>query len=189
LSPDPLLIRLRERDPGACAAFVDAHYGGVYRCLFGLTRDADAAADLTQETFAGFWESLARWDAARPLDLRAWLYGIARNRWRKHRRRAGHEAEAPLEAAGELAGPEPGPAARLVGRVEQEALWDAVAALPPALREVLVLRVFEELSYAQIAEALLVSEGLARWRVCQARRLLVRRLTQSAEEESHAIAR
>ena len=47
-----------------CEAFVDRHYTQVFRFFQWLTADREAAADLTQETFAAFWESIARKDPA-----------------------------------------------------------------------------------------------------------------------------
>src|SRR5437870_4088968 len=77
------MAALRAGERRACAAFVEAHYRGVYRFFTWLTRDPEAAADLTQETFAAFWESLGDPKRGVAPDLKAWLYGIARNRWRK----------------------------------------------------------------------------------------------------------
>src|SRR5687767_7330420 len=74
-----LLRALQARERAPCERFVQAHYRGVYRFFLWLTNDADAAADLTQETFAAFWESTGRLSEGSrpPLDLKAWLYGIA----------------------------------------------------------------------------------------------------------------
>jgi RNA polymerase sigma factor (sigma-70 family) len=127
--------------------------------------------------FAAFWESTARLPEAggAPLDLKAWLYGIARNRWRK-RCRAGGPASASLEEALELPDRAPGPEAALLAAMDAGQVAQAVADLPADYREALVLRVFEELSYSQLAAALGISEGLARWRVHQARNRLRARL-------------
>ena len=78
-----MLDALQRRDRRACEQFVDAHYRGVHRFFLWLTRDTETAADLTQEAFAAFWASVDHLDAAAVPDLKAWLYGIARNRWRK----------------------------------------------------------------------------------------------------------
>jgi RNA polymerase sigma-70 factor (ECF subfamily) len=170
------LTSLRERKPVACAAWVEAHYRGVHAFFWWLTRDAESAADLTQETFLAFWDSLARLDPCADPDLKAWLYGIARNRWRKRCRDA-REAAAALEEALEVPDGTPGPEARLLERLEAEAVARGLAALPAEYREVLVLRVFQELSYGQIAEALGITAGLARWRAHQGRLRLRAALT------------
>jgi RNA polymerase sigma-70 factor, ECF subfamily len=166
-------------------AVVDAHYRGVYRLLLWLTNDPDAAADLTQETFAAFWESTARQAPAAVPDLKAWLYGIARNRWRKRCRdaRAARAESIEAEAARELPDQAPGPEVLALAEAEAETVTTAFAALPADYREALALRVFEELGYAEIAALLGISEGLARWRAHRGRLLLRAALRQDRERE------
>lgn len=179
--PESLLARsLREREVGACEAFVDAHYQGVFDFLLWLCGDADAAADLTQESFAGFWESLDRLGDLPRLDLKAWLYGIARNRWRKRCR--DHRPPVPLEEALALADSDPGPETLALQRLDAQSLAAAVANLPPDFRETLLLRVMRDFTYAEIAAALGISEALARWRVHRARRAL--RTMLAAEDDA-----
>ena len=163
-----LLEALRAREREACEAFVEAHYRGVYSFFLWLTNNPDAAADLTQETFAALWESLGSLDGESVPDLKAWLYGIARNRWRKRCRDGRHAAGFLDEAAG-VPDDSPGPEALALSGLEAAAVVRAVADLPSGYREALVLRVFQELTYAQIADALGISEGLARWRVHRGR--------------------
>lgn len=170
---DPCLLeRLRTREPVACEAFVDAHYRSVFRFFYWLTNDSDTSADLTQESFAAFWASLAQLEDERAPDLKAWLYGIARNRWRKRCRysRARDDREGlPLELATDVKDPAPGPENQAIAALDIRAVTQAIAELPPDYREALVLRIFQELSYAQIAETLGIEVGLARWRVHQGR--------------------
>ena len=176
------LEALRAGRREACQAFVDAHYRGVYGFFLWLTNDRDSAADLTQETFAAFWESVA--DPARAVgtDLKAWLYGIARNRWRKRcrDRRPSRSLDDALLVPETL----PGPESLTIGVAEADRIIRAVASLPADYREALVLRVFQELGYRQVAAALGISEGLARWRVHQGRLRLLRELTREDEEGS-----
>lgn len=160
--PDPTRREL-------CEEFVDAHYPAIYRFFVWLTNNPDTAADLTQETFAAFWETAG--SLAEGPDWKLWLYGIARNRWRK-RCRAGARRTDPLDAALELPDTAPAPGDAVIASLEAEATARAVADLPADYREALVLRVFQELTYAQIAGLLGIGEGLARWRTHQARRLL-----------------
>lgn len=165
-----LLAALRRRRPEACEAFVDAHYGEVYRFLLWLSGDCEIAADLTQETFAGFWRSLADLDKRTIASLRPWLYAIARNRWRK-RCRDRHPTQ-PIEDALEIGDPSPGPEPLLLQSLDRERVSRLLLGLPPELRETLVLRAFQDLSYREIGEMTGAAEGLARWRVHRARALI-----------------
>jgi putative glutamine amidotransferase len=119
----------------------------------------DAAADLCQETFARAWRGAPR-DV--PLDRqRGWLHRTAHNlavdELRRRRLRA-HEA---LDEAAWL-GPEADPGERVAAR-------EAVAALRPHDRLVLLLRFEAGLSHAEIGALLDVSEEAARKRVARAR--------------------
>jgi RNA polymerase sigma-70 factor (ECF subfamily) len=176
------LEALRSREPEVCAAFVAAHYRGVFRFFSWLTRDREAAADLTQETFAAFWQSLDGRAEAPP--LRQWLYGIARNRWRKRCRDetpGGGPSGLELAVAEALPDAAPGPEARVISALSAAHVRAAVAALPADYREALVLRVFEEWDYSQIGQALGIDDGLARWRVHRARCWLRERLGEGLE--------
>ena len=176
--------RAREADLQTGEAFVRMHYRGIYRFFVWLTRSPDTAADLTQETFAAFWEARAKHRLPEDPggeEARAWLYGIARNRWRKRCRDAGPPAEC-LDEALAIPSEEPGPDARLFQRLDWERVSAAAADMPLEYREALVLRVWAELSYAEIAEALGIGEGLARWRVHRGRSWLRATLAREGAE-------
>jgi RNA polymerase sigma-70 factor (ECF subfamily) len=161
-------------------AFLDVHYRDVYRFFLWLSNDPDLAADLTQESFAAYWESRRRAQLPGEADRRAWLYAVARNRWRK-RCRDLHPTSGVDEAL-ECPDASPGPPELLEQSWNVSRIARAVAGLPFDFREALVLRVFEELSYGEISEVLGIGEGLARWRVHRARILLAAEIAREDEE-------
>jgi RNA polymerase sigma-70 factor (ECF subfamily) len=147
----------------------------------------DLAADLTQETFAAFWESVdRRRGEASP---RTWLYAIGRNLWRKHRRAVRafvpHRVEATVDD---------GPSAERQAeeREFRAAAERAVRELPADLREAFTLRLWQEFDYDEIGAVQGVTAGLARWRFFAARRRLHNMLAawdpnrERAEEDQHA---
>ena len=156
---------------------VSEHYDRLYRWFLWLTNSAENAADLTHDTFVALWQSLDRFDDRRP--FKPWLYGIARNVWRKHR--AGRLARGldPPESAPEEPDPGPSPMQTFLSKETGCMLEEAVAQLAPEYREAVVLRFWEDLDYGEISEALAISEGLARWRVHQARKILLRKLSKA----------
>jgi RNA polymerase sigma factor (sigma-70 family) len=141
-----------------------------------LVRDAGAAEDVVQEAVLRALRYRASWRGG---DARAWLLRITRNSayaWLAARRDA---AEVPLEdeaAPGPLAAlrdPAPDPEAALAARQDDAGLAERLAALPPELRECLVLRELEELSYREIARITEVPVGTVMSRLWRARQALV----------------
>lgn len=114
------------------------------------------AEELLQETFviaAGQPDALAAADSPR-----AWLFGIAHNLVREHLRRRSRRKMAALEVDPAAATTEP-PDERL------DAMRSAIRRLPEAQRDVLELRLAQDLSYAEISEALAIPIGTVRSRL------------------------
>jgi RNA polymerase sigma-70 factor (ECF subfamily) len=72
--------------------------------------------------------------------------------------------------------PQASPETMLIEKADSEHLHKAIAALPIAYREVLVLREIEGLSYQEIAKALSIPIGTAMSRLARARSLLIQRI-------------
>lgn len=165
---EALVEGLRRNEPAAFDAAYTRHGPHLYRFLHRLTGRRDLAEDLFQET----WIAVAR-NAARlepNTDLTAWLFTIARNRYRSYRRWAVLDLTR-LAALGDepREPPAPGPAERAEARQKAEALERAIAKLSVAHREVLLLAGVEGLEPAQIAEVLGQKPEAVRQRLHRAR--------------------
>lgn len=140
------------------------HSQWVRRLAGSLVRDDALADDLTQET----WAAALAHPPTPGLPVRPWLAQVLRNlvrmRFRGDRRRQGRETRAGEEsvaAGGHLDSPE-----QLVARVDlQRLLSEQVLALPEPFRTTLLLRYYEGLSAAEIAERQEVPAGTVRWRL------------------------
>ncbi len=159
--------------------FVGENYQRVYFWFWWLCGRRELAADLTQETFAAYWDSLRRKRVREP---RAWLLRIARNRWRKHcrdqRSRGGSapwtisDGNDPPSAAAD------GPAESASAADARRRLRELVQALPAVYREALVLRFWADLPYRDIGVATGVPAALARWRVHRGKAMLRDRMNE-----------
>src|SRR5262245_59252571 len=167
---EPQLIgRAQEGDREAFAELADRYWGRIQRWLCGLTRNSHTADDLTQDVLLKAWARLRSFRAG--TQFRAWLFRIASNRYLDSRR---GPRGAPRRTLPEtLAARGSDPVATLLGQETQTLVRVAVARLPVAYRAPFLLRVQEELSFQEIAEALDLTEVTARWRVFKARRLLL----------------
>lgn len=135
----------------------------VFAYLRRHLEDAHAAEDLLQQTFLIAARNTPALQAAD--SRRAWLIGIARNLIREHRRQRIRRRTLPIPE--DAAAPEaPAKDPRL------DEMRRAIAQLPETHREVLTLRLADELSYAEIAEALSIPIGTVRSRIHHAVRQL-----------------
>ncbi len=137
------------------------HYRRIYLFLYKLCRNAETAEDLTQETFYQAYISLGKYNGQ--CELFTWLASIAKNLFFKYLRSTTKESmiidlyvtdlEAPLSD-------EPG--YRLVKEVEIEDVRRAIDSMPKKYSEVLVLRIYGELPYEEIARKLGISVNSAK---------------------------
>lgn len=147
----------------------------------------EEAEDLAQNTYA---LALAKLHTLRNEDaLLPWLFAIARNvhhsALRRHSLRRRREAD--LDLAADHAAPNTDDAAvdvdGLASHKRRRALECAILRLPPRQRQCLLLQLREDLSYDEIARALLIAPDTVRNHLAQARANL-RRLMEADAEES-----
>jgi RNA polymerase sigma-70 factor (ECF subfamily) len=138
--------------------------------LYRMTGCQDTALDLAQETFVRVWQARHRYDAGGRFST--WLFAIAANLARNHARWRSRHPEAPLPEDDPRPDSAPDPAAAAAAREQLQAVQRAIAALPPDLREALVLSVYHEMPHAEIAAALGCSAKAVETRIYRARQLL-----------------
>lgn len=171
-----LMTRASLGDSTAFGELVRRNMRRAYRAALGLVGSPDDALDLSQDAFARALKHAAKMDPKRP--FYPWYYQILRRlcfnflRDRKNRQRLLDESGGWL--AEDLSGGRVGddPEARLRREDARRIVRRALAALPDAQREVLVLREFEGLKYQEIAELLEIPAGTVMSRLYTARRSL-----------------
>ncbi|HEX9622215.1 MAG TPA: sigma-70 family RNA polymerase sigma factor [Polyangiaceae bacterium] len=173
-----LLERARSGDDRALETLLERHQSQVYRFGMRMCRDPEDAKDVLQDTLLAMARGVR--DFRGSSSISTWLYGIARSYCIKKRRRSkfAPEPERSLDTdvtpeAAHLLDPTRGPDDALAGKEVERALEQAIGALEPAYREVLILRDVEGLSAPEVAEVLDVSVQAVKSRLHRAR-LLVR---------------
>jgi len=184
LHPGPDKIRSRDRD--AWNALVAAEHQRLFNLHLRLCGDREAAADLTQETFKAAFESADRF--AGRCQPATWLYGIALNVSRNWFRRAGRVS--PTEATNDtMPDPDPTPEQLALIRAQSHLVYEAVAALPEAYREVVALRYFAGVPAVEIAAAEGLPAETVRWRSHRGLQLLWAMLAPAlGKEQNHDTA-
>jgi len=144
----------------------------LYNFARWISGDADEAQDLVQETFA---KALKGRDTFREgTNFRAWMFRILRNtfltsRTGLARRNTEQEGE---EGLAELAVNQDTPELALLRRADRELVRQAIALLPIAFQEVLILADLEEMKYQEIASTLDIPVGTVMSRLSRARKQL-----------------
>ncbi len=144
------LVEAAQRDPSCFAAIYEAHFERVYAYVVRRVRDRTEAEDVTADVFHHALKRLPQFEW-RGVPVAAWLFRIAANALIDRGKRAAHERALPAPDAPADAGPED---------VEEGAhLLRLVDRLPPAQRDVVLMRFAEEKTIREIAAAIGRSEG------------------------------
>ena len=184
-----LVAAARAGDRAAFEELVRRTYLDTYTLAHRLTGNEEDARDVAQEAYLRAWRGIGKFRGE--AQFSTWLYRITANASATHlRRRRRHRAE-PLDERFDLVElhPDSSPAAVAEGRELLARLSEAVDALPPKLRQVVVLRDVYALPHEAIATELGISEAAAKVRLHRARRKLRDALDGREEgtEAAHAV--
>jgi RNA polymerase sigma-70 factor (ECF subfamily) len=146
----------------------------LYNFAHWLAQNREEAEDLVQETYT---KALRGFGSFQPgTNFRAWMYRILRNTFLTSRTGLKATMTVPLEdeedGANLPAADTKTPEAILIDRSNQELLRSALEELPTRFREILLLCEVEEMSYQEIAEALVIPIGTVMSRLSRARAAL-----------------
>lgn len=171
-----LLEAFRRGEESAFTALVIKYREGVYRVARRMLGNHEDAADATQEVFIRAYRALARFDGRS--QLYTWLYRITVNLCLDARSRLSRVSLASEDALRDVAD---GP--RLADEAEhretRQLVAAAVAGLPPRQRAMMVLRVYQDLPYQEIARIMGCTEGTVKATMFAA----VRKLRQTLAEK------
>jgi RNA polymerase sigma-70 factor (ECF subfamily) len=164
MRPEPpsdaeLVISARAGERPAFEALVRRYQRALYFLCLRYVHDHDTASDLTQRAFI---RALEKMEELREAQIfRSWLFRIGANLALNHLRDHARFVDEEGPVADELS-PTPEAQTRLEAAEDSLALRRAVAELPTKQRMTLELRVYEDLSFRDIAAALDTTEGAAK---------------------------
>src|SRR5207249_1083779 len=148
-----------------------SRYGGAIFSIAQHSLDRGAAEELVQDVFLTAWRGAATFDAEQG-SFRSWLFRLAHwrilNELRRQRRRPRTVAGSDVDQDDELELPSDrlaGPEERALQNERGQVVQSALAALPLAQRQAIMLAFLEDLTHEQVARQLEVPLGTAKTRI------------------------
>jgi len=173
VSDESLATAAADGDAAAFSALLERRYDGLFALSFRLTGSRAEAEDLTQDICAALPAKLARFRGE--ARFTTWLYRVAVNAAHDRRRRQATHTRA-AEGWGDWETARRAADSETAEQVDW--LVTTMRALPDDLRDTLAL-VLDDVTHAQAADILGVSEGTISWRISEAKK----RLRQMREQE------
>lgn len=183
-----LIDRATAGDQAAFGALVERYQNAIYNLAYRMLGSPEEAEDAAQEIFVRVYRQLARYDAERRFST--WVLTIATNYCIDQLRRRRMQL-VPLEQIVPWArSRETGPEGQSLDREARDEMQGLLRELPEKYRAVLILRYWQDLSCAEIAEILKLPEGTVKTQLHRARKALGRLLAeQEQREEQNALSR
>jgi RNA polymerase sigma-70 factor, ECF subfamily len=189
---DRALVKAAQKgDPQAFRALVERYQRRVVQLALGMTKDADEAMDIAQETFVRVHRYLPSFKG--DSSFFTWTYRIAMNLCLDAQRRKGRGERVDLEQGdeAEIEAAMDAPSAALAGPQRQalnselrEKMEDALASLSENHRAILLLREVEGLSYEDLSRVLGIRKGTVMSRLFHARLKMQNKLREYLDEEA-----
>jgi RNA polymerase sigma-70 factor, ECF subfamily len=172
-----LLRQLQDGSPAAYEWLVAQFEGSLYRYFLCDHRDHHLAEEQTAETFAQLVRSLPSMTGG-PTAIPAFVFAVARHtklrQWRKPKPR-----NCSIESALDAADPRPTPAIQSADRDQVDRILDAISAMEPGARDVMLLRFVEEYSISEVALMLNMPIGTVKSHIHRGREQLMNLLQKS----------
>ncbi len=173
-----LVQALKRGEEDAYRCLIERYKGMVYGIALRVIGDLTEADDIAQETFVRVYEKVDRFRGGSKLST--WVYRIALNlsleRQRRIRRRAETSWDGLAASEAAVVDPAPTPEQAAAHASEAQAVRGAIDQLPERYRVPLLLCYMEDLSLAQAAEVVGITEGGMKARLHRARKMLLGRL-------------
>lgn len=153
-----LIKKARQGDRESFGLLYDVYAERIYRFVYVKTQHKETAEDIVSEVFMKAVRSITAFESEKG-SFQAWLYRIARNAVIDHYRQKHHDAS--IEDAWDIpSASDPGRDTELRQSLEKVEAY--LAGLPSEQRDIIIMRLWQELSFREIASALGKSEAAAK---------------------------
>lgn len=156
----------------------------LYSYIYSLVREQYLAEDLLQETLIKIYKNLDKYDSNK--NFSAWIITIARNTVYDHLKKKKIITLNLLdEKDSDVKEEKHNPSQLLEEKEKTEIIDRVVNNLPENYRDIIILKYFDELKYQEIADVLNIEVSKVKWKLYEARKLLIREMDNLEEEEGY----
>jgi len=149
-----LIERSQSGNAEAFGSLYDLYIDEIYRYIVYRVRHKETAEDITSKVFLKVLEAIQKVDSSRPFG--AWMYRVARNAVIDHFR--SNKQHEDVDEMHDLSSKEESAEEKTNSLLDSERVQSLLKKLTPIQQEVIELRVWQELSYKEIAEIVGKSE-------------------------------
>lgn len=174
---DEKLLMESVKDENAFSLLVERWWNKIYSFIYFKIKSPDEAKELTQEVFLKIYLNLENFNPS--YKFSTWAFKIAQNLSIDYIRKQ-HIFRTELSERSAIT--EKNPLSNLIEGERNKKLWDLVDRLPEELKEVIILRHLEELSYEEISKILNLKLGTVKNRIFKARQYLLELLEEENEK-------
>jgi len=185
---DCLIEKAKNGDMSAFEQIITANQSIIYNTALKICSDPHDAYDITQETLLKIYKNIQYFEGKSKFST--WIYRIVTNTAldyiKKHRKTNVFSLNEAMDEGGNayienIKDTSPSPQEILEAEETKKLLYEALEKLSPNHKAVLVLRDINGLSYEEIAQVLLCSEGTVKSRINRARNALYRIISKNKE--------
>ncbi len=158
-SDDSLIRKYLNGDSLAFSVLLERYVKSVYNFVFWFTHDAEMSEDIVQETFVKIWKNLDKFQEDKL--FKTWLFSVARNTsidWLRKKKNvpfSDFDDESGENSFEEnIADEDPGLIEKMMEDERREELIDVVNKLEYKYKDIILLHIFENLSFKEISEIL-----------------------------------
>lgn len=169
-----IVLKAQNGDREAFGQIYNLYQKKIYRFSFYLIQDRQLAEDITQNTFMKAWKALPSFSFKKNGTIQAYLFKIARNLGIDYQRK---KREISLDAIADFMPSEENLEDLVVKSERENIVHKALSGLDKDEKQIIVMRYFEELSYAEIAKTIGKNEGAIRVQIHRVLKKLKGRLS------------
>lgn len=176
-----LMLRVRDGDEHSFHVLLEKHRNPLVHFLYRMVQEQGVAEELGQEVFLRIYKSRSSYEPA--AKFTTWMYRIATHvalNWLRDEKGARTDERMDEGSGWEFADGQPSIEQRLVEDARRQQVRDAVGRLPEKQRAAVLMHKYQEMDYAQIAQALECSESAVKSLLFRAYETLRARLAHMA---------